>query len=74
MTTRQNHNCCLSKTQEYDHKEFLFDELLQAPFNSSHFNSVLQTHEKKRVYRCGQNFFRHNLVWSPTSGVPWLGV
>ncbi|CAL1145171.1 unnamed protein product [Cladocopium goreaui] len=26
------------------------------------------TETGKKVYRCGQNWFRHNLFWSPTSG------
>ena len=43
---------------------------LQAPFNSSHFTAVMSSVEAgKKVYRCGQNWFRHNLSWTPTSGV-----
>ncbi|CAL1152657.1 unnamed protein product [Cladocopium goreaui] len=45
----------------------------EAPFNSSHYTSVMNSTETgKKVYRCGQNWFRHNLFWSPTSGVPRL--
>ena len=46
----------------------------QAPFNSGHFNAVLTNDDSKKVYRCGQNWFRHNLYWSPTAGVPCLWI
>ena len=46
---------------------------LEAPFHSSNFTAVMLNDDtKKKVYRCDQNLFRHNLYWNPTSGVPWL--
>lgn len=43
----------------------------EAPFHSSNFTAVLLSEDiKKKSYRCGQNWFRHNLFWNPTSGTP----
>ena len=46
---------------------------LEAPFHSSNFTAVMLNDDTmKKVYRCGQNWFRPNLYWNPASGVPWL--
>ncbi len=44
----------------------------EAPFNSGHFAAALASTEKNKSYKCGQNYFRHNVFCSPTSGVFWL--
>ena len=47
----------------------------EAPFNSSYFVAVQGSDKSKgKRYMCGQNFFRHNLFWSPMAGVTWTMI
>ena len=47
--------------------------LCQAPFNATHYNTAMATDRvDKKVYKCGQNWWRHNLIWSPNPGAARL--
>ena len=49
--------------------------LCQAPFNATHFNTAMAADRlDKKVYKCGQNWWRHNLIWSPNPGAAWLKI
>ena len=46
----------------------------QAPFNALSFTQAVLSSERsdKKSYKCAQNWWRHNLVWSPNPGVAWF--
>ena len=46
---------------------------LQAPFNATHFSTAMASDRvERKAYKCGQNWWRHNLVWSACPGAPQL--
>ncbi|CAK9000399.1 unnamed protein product [Durusdinium trenchii] len=40
----------------------------EAPFSSVHFGSMVDSTDKVKSYKCGQNWFRHNMLFNPAPG------
>ncbi|CAL1163876.1 unnamed protein product [Cladocopium goreaui] len=45
----------------------------EAPFNATHFNTAMDADRvERKAYKCGQNWWRHNLTWSACPGAAQL--